>query len=888
MKEGEARTVYLRDYEAPAFLVDAVELDIDLQEDCAIIKANLQIRRNSLGGTGPLQLDGVDLELLAVELNGRRLLANEYQADAAGLEVFDVPDRFQLGTRVRVEPHRNTSLEGLYQSGSIFCTQCEAEGFRKITYYLDRPDVLSRFRTRISAPRQSCPVLLSNGNCLESGTDRDRHWVVWEDPFPKPAYLFAMVAGNLVHLDDEFVTASGRKVRLQIYTEPHNLDKVNYAMESLKRAMRWDEEVYGREYDLDIFMVVAVDSFNMGAMENKGLNIFNTSCVLASPGTTTDAGYQRVESVVAHEYFHNWSGNRVTCRDWFQLSLKEGFTVFRDQQFSRDMNSAALCRVNDVARLRSTQFPEDAGPLSHPVRPASYMEINNFYTATVYEKGAEVVRMLHTLLGPERFRKGTDLYFERHDGQAVTTEDFLAAMCDANDLSLAQFSLWYDQAGTPKLDVTGEYDAEGQRYTLRVAQSCDPTAMQPEKRPLHMPLAVGLLNGGGQDQQLHLATGRAATSYEKDGAITAVLDLRGEEETFVFEGLTQAPVPSLLRNFSAPVKLTFPYTRDELRFLMTHDSDGFNRWEASQRLAVSVLQDLLNMQAIEPDPGYLDAVGALLEQAINETPGLLDKAMLASMLLLPTEGYLIELSERANVEAVVDARTRLRKAIAEVHGERLRQVYRLNSLRTDYVAEAGQYGQRSLKNICLSYLLTLDSEVDLELADRQFQQADNMTDESAALSALINCPNAAAQVLAGEALALFYKRWRHEALVIDMWFGMQASCRLPGTLEQVNRLMAHEDFNWRVPNRVRALIGSFAANLPHFHMADGSGYGFLADRVLHLDPMNPQVAAWLVTPLTRWHRFDEDRQQRMRAELARILQAEKLSSDLFEIATKSS
>lgn len=883
MKEGDPRTIYLRDYESPAFLVDEAALEIDILEASAEVKSSLQLHRNPAARPGPLRLDGVDLELLEIEVDGRPLLANEYQVDAESLTLFDAPDALRLTTRVRIDPFGNTSLEGLYKSGSIFCTQCEAEGFRKITWYPDRPDVLARFRTRISAPAETCPQLLSNGNCVDRGQAGDRHWAVWEDPFPKPAYLFAMVAGDLLHLDDEFVTASGRPVQLQIFTEPHNLDKVGYAMDSLKRAMRWDEEVYGREYDLDIYMIVAVDSFNMGAMENKGLNIFNTACVLATPGTTTDAGFQRVESVVAHEYFHNWSGNRVTCRDWFQLSLKEGFTVFRDQQFSADMNSEALCRVNDVMRLRSAQFPEDAGPLAHPVRPASYMEINNFYTATVYEKGAEVVRMLHSLLGPAGFRKGSDLYFDRHDGEAVTTEDFLAAMCDANNLKLEQFALWYDQAGTPELEVKGEYLASRRQYILRVRQSCEPTPMQPEKKPLHIPLAAGLLGPDGRDLPLHLAAEQQAVRHTGDGSVTAVLNVQAEEETFVFDEVAEAPVPSLLRGFSAPVKLNFPYTREELCFLMTHDQDGFNRWEASQRLAVSVLQEWMQ-EGPKPAEVFLNAVGALLQQALSRDA---DPAMLAAMLTLPGETYLVELADEVRVEALVESRLQLRRVIAETWGGRLREVYHASACEDEYAPVKEQFARRSLRNVCLGYLLALESEEDMELAFRQFSRADNMTDESAALVALVNCPGEAAEARAAEALDSFYGRWKDEALVTDMWFAVQSAGRRPGALQRTKALLGHRDYHREVPNRVRALLGSFAANLPHFHMADGSGYRFMADQVLEMDPINPQVAAWLVTCLTRWRRFDAERRQMMRGELARILQAEKLSPDLFEIATKS-
>ena len=664
-------------------------------------------------------------------------------------------------------------------------------------------------------------------------------------------------------------------------------------MESLKNAMRWDEEVYGREYDLDIFMIVAVESFNMGAMENKGLNIFNTSCVLARPDTTTDAAYQRVESVVAHEYFHNWSGNRVTCRDWFQLSLKEGFTVLRDQQFSADMGSPTVCRVNDVAVLRSAQFPEDAGPMAHPIRPDSFIEINNFYTATVYEKGAEVVGMIRTLLGPDRFRAGSDLYFDRHDGQAVTTEDFVSAMEDANDVDLDQFRTWYRQAGTPVLSASGRYDESARTYTLDVQQSCPATPGQDEKDPYHMPLKVGLLNREGADIRFPVVGLDIASVDDSGPGFSAVLNLTQEKQRFVFRGIDEEPVPSLLRGFSAPVKLEYGYDRDDLTFLMSHDSDGFNRWEAGQRLAVDVIQEVVQQigagATVSVDERLISAFDANLSQAIDgDKDPALDKAMIANMLALPTEGYLIELGDTADVEAIHQAREAVRGEIASKLSGLLLSVYKLNQSSDEYRADSAQVAMRSLKNIALAYLMQPSDTEMVSLCVDQFKSATNMTDTSSALRALVNSRADIAQEAKEKALTDFYNRWSDEALVVDQWFAIQASCHLPGTLSKVKSLLDHEAFDIKVPNRMRALVAQFAmANLNNFHHADGAGYAFLADRVIELNGINPQMAARILSPLTRWSKFDADRQSLMKQQLERILEIEGISNDVYEIASKS-
>ncbi|MBD3647227.1 MAG: aminopeptidase N, partial [Pseudomonadales bacterium] len=710
MNKAQPQAINLEDYRVPPYLIDETDLHVDISEDKTIVTATMKVHRNpdTDDSSRDLRLDGGDLNTRSIALDGRELLDNEYGFGEESLTIYDVPDAFELKTQVEIKPQDNTSLEGLYKSGDMFCTQCEAEGFRNITWYADRPDVMSRYRTTIVADKDKYPVLLSNGNDIARGDEGNRHWVTWEDPFRKPSYLFALVAGDLEFIEDEFTTMSGRKVLLKIFTERHNIDKVSHAMSSLKNAMAWDEKVYGREYDLDIFMIVAVDSFNMGAMENKGLNIFNTSCVLARPDTTTDAAYQRVESVVAHEYFHNWSGNRVTCRDWFQLSLKEGFTVFRDQEFSADMGSRTVCRVADVSVLRSSQFPEDAGPMAHPVRPDSYIEINNFYTATVYEKGAEVVRMIHTLLGPDRFRKGSDLYFERHDGEAVTTEDFVSAMEDANGVDLSQFRRWYRQAGTPVLQVESSYDPDAKRFNLDVVQSCPPTPGQDKKEPFHMPLAVGLLNESGNDIRLKTDAENVASVSEGNDHYTAILHVADEKQTFTFEGVEAEPVPSLLRGFSAPVKLEYDYSRDELLFLMSHDSDGFNRWEAGQRLAIGVIQDVIGQiqqgESIDIDNRLVEACRNILTQAV-ESGASVDRAMIADMLVMPSETYLAELMDVADVDAIHQAREAVRNALSTTLEELFLKVYRMNDVQEEYRPSAEAIRGRALKKVTLAYTM---------------------------------------------------------------------------------------------------------------------------------------------------------------------------------------
>jgi aminopeptidase N len=885
----------LKDYRPPPFTIETTDLHFDLYEDHASVVAKLLFKCNGGSDVTSLRLHGQVLTLEKVFINGQQLNSDQYSQDDESLTIPALDsllgasfEEFQFECHTRIEPQNNTALEGLYKSKKMFCTQCEAEGFRRITYYLDRPDVMSVFTTTVAADKAKYPVLLSNGNNIASGDvdgAPDRHWVTWEDPFKKPSYLFALVAGDLLSLDDTFVTCSDREIELRIFVEEKDIDKCDHAMLSLKNSMRWDEEVYGREYDLDIFMIVAVDDFNMGAMENKGLNVFNTSCVLASPQTTTDFSFQRVEAVVAHEYFHNWSGNRVTCRDWFQLSLKEGFTVYRDSEFSADMGSRTVKRVEDVSFLQTVQFAEDGGPMAHSVRPDSYMEISNFYTVTIYEKGAEVVRMIALLLGEEKFRAGSDLYFERHDGQAVTTEDFVKAMEDASNIDLGQFRNWYYQAGTPVVSIQSEYDADTKRYTLYVSQSCPDTPGQSNKKPLTVPLRLGLLGSDGKDLPLRLLVDDASTSKTD-----RVLSVTQQEQQFVFEGLESEPIPSLLRGFSAPVRLQYDYSRAELLFLMVNDSDGFNRWNASQLLTIGLIDELQSDLAAGIDlalpQSLVDAYAGVLDSTLSDPS--VDKAMVAQLLSLPTVGFLIERAEVADVEGIHRVREFLLNGVAAKFYSLFLDVYTANTSDAEYAADAESIARRSLKNLALSYLMRSDKDEAVTLAQTQFVQASNMTDQLSGLRCLVNSGAGAAVDLKRDALDSFYRQWSHEPLVVDQWFVAQAVCQLPGSLAQVKQLLEHADFDIRNPNKVRSLIGAFCGqNHLGFHDASGEGYEFLADQVLVLDKLNPQIASRLLTPLTRWRKFSAKRQGLMQAQLRRIKAQEELSKDLFEIVEKS-
>ena len=883
MRTEQPKMIYLKDYQAPDYLIDETHLTFELFDDHSLVHAQLVMRRNPTRGAGlpPLVLDGEQMQLLSVKLDDSDLSGDDYQLAADSLTLQPRSETFTVDTSVRIHPETNTALEGLYKSSGMFCTQCEAEGFRKITYYLDRPDVMSRFTTTLIADQQQYPILLSNGNPVGNGPQEDgRHWATWEDPFMKPAYLFALVAGDLWCVEDSFTTVSGRDVALRIYVEPENIDKCAHAMTSLKKSMRWDEEAYGREYDLDIFMIVAVNDFNMGAMENKGLNIFNSSAVLARAETATDAAHQRVEAIVAHEYFHNWSGNRVTCRDWFQLSLKEGFTVYRDAGFSADMHSATVKRIQDVAYLRTHQFAEDAGPMAHAVRPDSFIEISNFYTLTVYEKGSEVVGMLHTLLGADGFRNGSDLYFERHDGQAVTCDDFIKAMEDANGVELGQFKRWYSQAGTPRLQVSERFDAQARTYSLTLRQSCPQTPDKVEKLPFVIPVALGLLDANGHELPLRLSDESQPVGTSRVLAVTEA------EQTFTFVDIAEQPLPSLLRGFSAPVRLSFPYTRDQLMFLMQHDTDGFNRWDAGQQLSVQALQEMIGQyqrgESLIMDSRLLTALASVLENPQ------LDQAMVAEMLSLPSEAYLAEISDVADVDAIHAAREFARKQLADGLFDALWARYQANrevSKATVYVAEKEHFARRALQNIALSYLMLSGRPEVLAATLEQYDACDNMTERLTALAVLVNSPFEAEK---SKALEAFAEHFKDNPLVMDQWFSVQAGSGLPGGLQRVKALMQHPAFTLKNPNKVRALIGAFAGqNLINFHAADGSGYRFLADLVIELNALNPQIASRQLSPLTRWRKYDSARQAMMKAELERILASGALSSDVYEVVSKS-
>lgn len=865
------------DYKEPDFIVEKVELVFDLDRDVTNVKSRLFMAANPVRGTGKgdeVFLHGEDMKLLSVTLNEARLASSDFTVDQEGLRFKAPGQNFIAELETQISPANNTRLEGLYVSQSAFCTQCEAEGFRRITYFPDRPDVMATYRVTINANKESCPVLLSNGNLIDSGDlDGGRHFAVWEDPFPKPSYLFALVAGDLACVEDSFKTMSGRDVALRIFVEHGNEDRCDYAMDSLKRSMKWDEEVYGLEYDLDLFNIVAVSDFNMGAMENKSLNVFNAKFVLARPDTATDGDYERIESIVAHEYFHNWSGNRVTCRDWFQLSLKEGLTVFRDQEFSADQRSRPVQRIKDVNALRAAQFPEDAGPLAHPVRPDSYMEINNFYTATVYEKGAELIRMMHTLLGPDGYRKGIDLYFDRHDGQAVTCDDFAKAMEDANGIDFTQLKLWYSQAGTPKLSWQGDYDADAKQYRLTISQKTDPTPGQPDKKPLHMPISIGLLGADGSD------------------LVAKTVELTEASQEFVFDGVTEAPVLSFNRGFSAPVNITTDQPDDELVFLMGNDSDAFNRWEAGQKYATRLM--LSAIAAYEANGGDVEAAFADEQARVDAfiaamratlTNDDLDKAFRADALVLPGEAFLSEQRKPANPEAIYQVRTALRKRIGQALSDDFANTYHQNASNAAFTPDATSAGQRALRATALAYLVASGTDEFADVAVAQYGTADNMTDQMAALSVLNNLDHPGRET----ALADFEERFANDGVVLDKWFSLQAMSSRDDTLARVKDLMSHPAFTMRNPNKVRALIGAFAMGNPrHFHAKDGSGYEFYADRLIELDDINPQVAARLCAPLGKWAKYDADRADKMKAELNRILAKPEISRDLYEIASKS-
>ena len=878
MRTEEPRPVRLSEYRPPDWLVETVDLDVKLHPTRTPVRATLKLKPNpAAGAPAPLTLDGDGITLVSLKIDGEAVPTDRYVATPDGLTIAQPPHRpFTLEIETLVDPQANTQLSGLYRSSGTYCTQCEAEGFRRITYFPDRPDVMAVYTTRIEADQAEAPVLLANGNLREAGKlPEGRHFAVWHDPWPKPAYLFALVGGRLGHVEDSFTTMSGRKVALRIYVEPGKEDRCGYAMDSLKRAMRWDEQAFGREYDLDIFMIVAVSDFNMGAMENKGLNVFNDKYVLASPETATDNDFVSIEAIIAHEYFHNWTGNRITCRDWFQLCLKEGLTVYRDQEFTSDQRSRVVTRIGDVRGLRAHQFVEDAGPLAHPVRPELYREINNFYTTTVYEKGAEVVRMIHTLLGPDQFRNGMDLYFERHDGEAATIEQFVQCFAEVNGRDPAQFMRWYSQAGTPEVVASGHYDPNARTYRLDLAQVLHPTPGQPTKEPMLIPLLTGLIGRDGHDLPLTLADGH---KIER-----GVLVLDKPAQSLVFSGIAERPALSINRNFSAPIKLVANLTPDDLRLMAARDADPFNRWQAVQTLAGALLVGnvarLRAGQDPELDEGLLDALAAILADQS------LESAFVAEALMPPSEADIArEIGRDVDPDAIFRARAALRTLIGLHLNAALTAAYERLASSAPYSPDAVSAGRRMLKNVCLDLLAATQESHAIKLAAQQYRAADNMTDRMAALSTL--SLHAGPERTA--ALEDFYERYRNDPLIIDKWFALQAMTPDPATLDRVRALTGHPAFSMANPNRVRSLIGAFAQGNPtQFNRPDGLGYEFVADKILALDPANPQVASRMTTAFKSWRALEPGRRERAQAALRRISTAPTLSRDVGDIAQRA-
>ena len=860
-------TIYLKDYQVPDFLIDSVKLNAQLGKTETLITATLLIRRNG-GHSKSLVLDGEKMQLVGLKLNGQNLGDSDYSINEHSLTIKKVPNDFVLEIQTQLQPHLNTELSGLYQSSGNFCTQCEAEGFRRITYFLDRPDVLATYDVTITASKKDCPVLLSNGNFVEAGENSDgTHWAKWSDPHPKPSYLFALVAGDLENITDEFITKSGKPVKLNIYTQSHNIDKCEHAMASLINSMKWDEQVYGREYDLEIYNIVAVDDFNMGAMENKGLNVFNSKYVLANQKTATDSDFEGIESVIAHEYFHNWSGNRVTCRDWFQLSLKEGFTVFRDQEFSADMGSRGVKRIRDVRILRTYQFKEDAGPMAHPIRPDSYQEINNFYTVTVYEKGAEVIRMMHALLGADGFRKGTDLYFDTFDGQAVTTEDFVSSMEKANGVDLSQFRLWYTQSGTPELTVTKSFSGDTVKLTFQ--QTCPDTPGQNDKLPFQIPVSLALFDSHG------------SKLLEKTVEITQA------EQEFEFSGFTNPPMVSLLRDFSAPVKLHFDQSNEELAMLAACDDNGFACWESLQRLMLNLLLPAIEKSELDESDyqSVLSTYRSLLnEYFLNMKKGIeQDSALLSEMMHLPSPAYIVQLCSNVDPQAVVSVHETLQSRLANDLEPLLLKLYESNQTNEAFSLSSKAMAQRALKNTALQYLIRCEKQSYYELAREQYMSANNMTESLAAFSVIAHSSWGEKKSIVDH----FYQQWKSDTLVLDKWFSIQAVSTEQETLEVVKQLMTVPEFAMSNPNKVRSLIGAFASNLNGFHQKDGIGYEFIADRVIELNSVNPQVAARMVGVFNNWKVFTEPYSTKMKTQLKRISETPDLTKDVKEIVTKA-
>jgi aminopeptidase N len=860
MRTETPKTINLKDYTVPPYKVAHVDLSFDIHDGKTTVTAVTQYTNNNQDDA-PLILDGENLKLISCKLDGKNVTPQITD------KTLTLPcpgrDIFTLEIVTEIEPEKNTALEGLYHSGSTYCTQCEAQGFRKITYFQDRPDIMSTFKVTIEADKKTCPVLLSNGNKIDEGDCKGgRHYTVWEDPTPKPCYLFALVAGDLVCVEDKFTTMSGLEVDLHIYVKEGDEGQCDHAMQSLIKSMKWDEEVYGREYQYNIFNIVAVSDFNMGAMENTSLNIFNTALVLAQQETATDTDFIRVEGVIAHEYFHNWTGNRVTCRDWFQLSLKEGLTVFRDQEFSADLNSRAVQRIDDVTHLRAHQFPEDSSPLAHPVRPESYIEINNFYTMTIYEKGAEVIRMFHTLLGPDLYRRATDLYFERYDGKAVTIDDWAQCMADVSDMDLEQFKLWYSQAGTPRVKATSNYNEKDKTFTLTLEQEIPDTPGQKGKKPMHIPVAVGLLNENGDDL-----------------IGTKVLELKKKKQDFTIENIGSKPVPSILRNFSAPVKLTTNLSDNDLAFLMVHDTDGFNQWEAGQIYAMRTINKMLAGEDLPES--FINTFGQILDRAKDEKA---DRALMARALSLPGISEISQAQEVVDPAAIDKVRSKIKKAIKSAHKTEMKKIYELCAGDESFSITPTAMGRRALRNILLDYLTTTNGTGCAKLATAHYETANNMTDLMAALSCLMPNKNAERDTI----LKDFYDRFNTYPLVMDKWFGIQASANREDIFDQLEWLKAHPDFSMKNPNRVRSLYGAFAMNNPvNFHDAKGQGYDFLKNGIIELNEINPQIAARMVTPFREWKRYTEDRQKKMKVALQEILNIPDVSANVYELVNKS-
>jgi aminopeptidase N len=885
--DQQSKTVYLKEYQEPDFLIDHVDLVFELGEEKTRVLSSMQLKKRLSNGSAPLVLMGEDLDLGKVKIDSRMLAGNAYKVTETTLTIFDAPDTFTLEVETFIKPQDNFSLEGLYKSSGNYCTQCEAEGFRKITYFLDRPDVMALFTTTIIADKKKYPVLLSNGNPVESGDyGNGSHWAKWQDPFKKPCYLFALVAGDLAFIEDTYTTGSGRDVLLRIYVQHHNIDQCDFAMASLKKSMLWDEETYGREYDLDVYNIVAVDDFNMGAMENKGLNVFNSKYVLARQETATDTDFINIEGVIGHEYFHNWSGNRVTCRDWFQLTLKEGLTVFRDQQFTADMNSAAPKRIDDVNILRTAQFAEDGGPMAHPIQPDSYQEINNFYTVTVYNKGAEIIRMIYTLLGKDKFRSGMDLYFERYDGHAVTTEEFVCAMEDASQIDLKQFRRWYKQAGTPVIKVDEQYDLDNKVYSLTLSQQTPSTPGQDEKRPFHIPVKVSLMNRSAKPVSWQPDTAQEQTS---DAEVSnAVLNFTEQKQQFKFNQVEEKPILSILQGYSAPVKLDFDRDDEELAVCMANETDDFNRWEAGQCLSTRLILSLVDSINAARDlsiPGYyVDAC----QKTLNDKT--LDKALIARALTLPSLSYVGEMMPVIDVDAIHQAREFIYSQLALKLETDFLEVYQQNS-QHEYDLSPASMAKRFLRNQALSYLMYVDGRGE-SLAKAQYRAADNMTDQMTAFRSLVHHQSSSSD----EVIQQFYQQWQGDNLVMDKWFTVQATApslmaadpEHPAAGYRIKQLFEHNDFDIKNPNRVRSLLGAFcSANPVCFHDVSGFGYNLLGQYIETLNAINPQIASRLCVPLTRWKRYSKTRQNLMKSELNRLILLPELSRDVTELVEKS-